>query len=154
MIHLNPNSATEQTIYLTLQEMKKDFDAFANYLVLFENMGSREQIYFIGDVATDNARYTALSIFTNLDDPLNGDILLEETGQFFYKVWGQNSTTNLDPTDASVVALIEEGTLDVTGALDTTSQLSTFPTTSSTISNGHSKTQPISREELRGKRKL
>jgi hypothetical protein len=117
MIHLNPNSATEQTIYLTLQEMKKDFDAFANYLVLFENMGSREQIYFIGDVATDNARYTALSIFTNLDDPLNGDILLEETGQFFYKVWGQNSTTNLDPTDASVVALIEEGTLDVTGAV-------------------------------------
>lgn len=117
MIHLNPNSATEQTIYLTLQEMKKDFDAFANYLVLFENMGSREQIYFIGDVATDNARYTALSIFTNLDDPLNGDILLEETGQFFYKVWGQNSTTNLDPTDASVVALIEEGTLDVTGAI-------------------------------------
>jgi hypothetical protein len=117
MIHLNPNSATEQTIYLTLQEMKKDFDAFANYLVLFENMGSREQIYFIGDVATDNARYTALSIFTNLDDPLNGDILLEETGQFFYKVWGQNSTTNLDPTDASVVALIEEGTLDVAGAV-------------------------------------
>ncbi len=117
MIHLNPNSATEQTIYLTLQEMKKDFDAFANYLVLFENMGSREQIYFIGDVATDNARYTALSIFTNLDDPLNGDILLEETGQFFYKVWGQNSTTNLDPTDASVVALIEEGTLDVAGAI-------------------------------------
>ena len=117
MIHLNPNSATEQTIYLTLQEMKKDFDAFANYLVLFENMGSREQIYFIGDVATDNARYTALSIFTNLNDPLNGDILLEETGQFFYKVWGQNSTTNLDPTDASVVALIEEGTLDVTGAV-------------------------------------
>jgi hypothetical protein len=117
MIHLNPNSATEQTIYLTLQEMKKDFDAFANYLVLFENMGSREQIYFIGDVATDNARYTALSIFTNLDDPLNGDILLEETGHFFYKVWGQNSTTNLDPTDASVVALIEEGTLDVTGAV-------------------------------------
>ena len=117
MIHLNPNSATEQTIYLTLQEMKKDFASFVNYLVLFENMGSREQIYFIGDVATDNARYTALSIFTNLDDTLNGDILLEETGQFFYKVWGQNSTTNLDPTDASVVALIEEGTLDVAGAI-------------------------------------
>ena len=117
MIHLNPNSATEQTIYLTLQEMKKDFDTFANYLVLFQSMASREDYYFIGDVETDNARYTALSIFTNLDDPLNGDILLEETGQYFYKVWGQNSTTNLDPTNVSVVALIEEGTLDVTGAV-------------------------------------
>jgi len=115
MIHLNPNSASEQTIYLTLQEMKKDFDAFTNYLVLFQSMASREDYYFIGDVATDNARYTALSIFTNLDDPTNGNILLEEGGQYFYKVWGQNSTTNLDPTNASVVALIEEGTLDVTG---------------------------------------
>tara|TARA_R110002033_G_scaffold40057_4_gene80230 strand:- start:576 stop:980 length:405 start_codon:yes stop_codon:yes gene_type:complete len=117
MIHLNPNSATEQTIYLTLQEMKKDFDAFTNYLVLFQSMASREDYYFIGDVATDNARYTALSIFTNVDDPTNGNILLEESGQYFYKVWGQNSTTNLDPTDAVVVALIEEGTLDVTGAV-------------------------------------
>ena len=36
---------------------------------------------------------------------------------YFYRVWGQNSTTNLDPTDVSVVALIEEGTLDVTGAI-------------------------------------
>jgi hypothetical protein len=115
MIHLNPNSATEQTIYLTLQEMKKDFDAFTNYLVLFQSMASREDYYFIGDVATDNARYTALSIFTNLDDPTNGNILLEASGQYFYKVWGQNSTTNVDPTNASVVALIEEGTLDVTG---------------------------------------
>ena len=117
MIHLNPNSATEQTIYLTLQEMKKDFDAFTNYLVLFQSMASREDYYFIGDVATDNARYTALSIFTNVDDPTNGNILLEESGQYFYKVWGQNSTTNLDPTDAVVVALIEEGTLDVMGAV-------------------------------------
>ena len=95
--------------------MKKDFDAFTNYLVLFQSMASREDYYFIGDVATDNARYTALSIFTNLDDPTNGNILLEASGQYFYKVWGQNSTTNLDPTNASVVALIEEGTLDVTG---------------------------------------
>ena len=115
MIHLNPNSASEQTIYLTLQEMRKDFDAFTNYLVLFQSMASREDYYFIGNVATENPRYTALSIFTNLTDPLNGNILLEESGQYFYKVWGQNSTNNRDPTDAVVVALIEEGTLDVTG---------------------------------------
>tara|TARA_R110000823_G_scaffold6607_1_gene24929 strand:+ start:111 stop:515 length:405 start_codon:yes stop_codon:yes gene_type:complete len=117
MIHLNPNTATAQTIYLTLQEMKKDFDAFANYLVLFQSMGSREDYYFIGNVETDNPRYTALSINTNNDDPLNGDILLEESGQYFYKVWGQNSTSNLDPTNVAVVALIEEGTLEVTGAI-------------------------------------
>lgn len=97
--------------------MKKDFDPFANYLVLFQSMGSREDYYFIGNVETDNPRYTALSINTNNDDPLNGDILLEESGQYFYKVWGQNSTSNLDPTNVAVVALIEEGTLEVTGAI-------------------------------------
>jgi hypothetical protein len=117
MIHLNPNSATEQTIYLTLQEMKKDFDAFANYLLEFQSMASRKSHFFIGNVETDNARYTALTIYTDEDDPTEGRILLEESGMYFYRVWGQNSTTNLDPTDASVVALIEEGTLDVTGAI-------------------------------------
>lgn len=115
MIHLNPNSASEQTIYLTLQEMKKDFASFTDYLVLFQSMASRKSIYFIGDVETDNERYTALSIFTNNNDPTNGDILLEEAGQYFYKVYGQNSRTNLDPTAAVVVALIEEGTLEVSG---------------------------------------
>ena len=76
MIHLNPNSATEQTVYLTLQEMKKDFATFANYLVLFQSMASRENYYFIGDVATDNARYTALSIFTNVDDRFEREYLI------------------------------------------------------------------------------
>ena len=95
--------------------MKKDFATFTNYLVLFQSMASRKSIYFIGDVETDNERYTALSIFTNNNDPTNGDILLEDAGQYFYKVYGQNSTSNLDPTDAVVVALIEEGTLEVSG---------------------------------------
>ena len=50
MIHLNPNSATAQTIYLTLQEMKKDFDAFANYLLEFQSMASRKSHFFIGNI--------------------------------------------------------------------------------------------------------
>lgn len=115
MITLNPNNANEQTIYLTLQEAKKDFDTFTNYLVLFESMATKEKYYFVGDVETDNERYTALSIFTNSNDPTNGNILLEESGLYTYKVWGQNSTTNLDPTNAAIVALIEEGSLSVTG---------------------------------------
>ena len=118
MIHLNPNSATEQTVYLTLQEMKKDFATFANYLVLFQSMASREDYYFIGDVCNRQSRGTPRSLFSPTSTiALNGNILLEETGQYFYKVWGQNSTTNLDPTDTTVIALIEEGTLDVTGAV-------------------------------------
>lgn len=115
MITLLPNSSTEQFFYLTLQEAKKDFDAFTNYLVEFRSLSSEEEFYFIADVVTDNARYTKISINTDADQPTAGHILLTESGQYSYRVWGQNSTTNLDPTDATVVAMIERGTLTVTG---------------------------------------
>ena len=115
MITLAPNSSTEQFFYLTLQEAKKDFDAFTNYLVEFRSLSSEEEFYFIADVVTDNARYTKISINTDANQPTAGHILLTESGQYSYKVWGQNSTTNLDPADATVVALIERGTLTVTG---------------------------------------
>ena len=115
MITLLPNSSTEQFFYLTLQEAKKDFDAFTNYLVEFRSLSSEEEFYFIADVVTDNARYTKVSINTDVNQPTAGHILLTESGQYSYKVWGQNSTTNLDPTDSRVVAMIERGTLTVTG---------------------------------------
>jgi hypothetical protein len=115
MITLAPNSSTEQFLYLTLQEAKKDFDAFTNYLVEFRSLSSEEEFYFIADVVTDNARYTKISINTDANQPTAGHVLLTESGQYSYKVWGQNSTTNLDPTDSRVVAMIERGTLTVTG---------------------------------------
>jgi len=115
MITLLPNSSTEQFFYLTLQEAKKDFDAFTNYLEEFRSLASEEEFYLIADVVTDNARYTKISINTDANQPTAGHVLLTESGQYSYKVWGQNSTTNLDPTDATVVAMIERGTLTVTG---------------------------------------
>ena len=95
--------------------MKKDFDAFTDYLVIFTNVASKDRLYMIGNVDADNARYTKLSVYTNEDSALTGKVLLTETGQYGYEVYGQNSTTNLDPTDASVQGLIERGTLTVTG---------------------------------------
>ena len=115
MITLLPNSSDEQSIYLTLQEMKKDFPAFTDYLVIFTNMASKDTLSMIGNVDADNARYTKLTVFTNEDNATAGKILLTETGQYSYVVYGQNSTTNLDPTDSSVQGLIERGTLTVTG---------------------------------------
>ena len=116
MIHLNPNSSSPQSIYLTLSEMRKDFAVFTNYLVLFQSMASKEDYYFIGNVDTDNARYTTLEVYTNEDSRTSGKVLLTESGLYTYKVWGQNSSTNLNPTDDAVVALLEQGTLIVAGA--------------------------------------
>ena len=115
MIILAPNSSDEQSIYLTLQEMKKDFPEFTDYLVIFTSMSSQETYAMIGNVDADNARYTKLTVFTNEDNATAGKVLLTESGQYSYTVYGQNSTTNLNPTDASVEGLIERGTLTVTG---------------------------------------
>ena len=116
MIHLNPNSADEQFIYLTLAEMKKDFDAFTNYLIILENMASTEQHAFVGDVEVDNARYTKISVYTNQPLGSSSRVLLTETGLYTYKAYGQNSSTNLNASDVSVVGLLEQGTLNVAGA--------------------------------------
>lgn len=116
MIHLNPNSATEQFIYLTLQEMKKDLDPFTHYLIILENMASTDKHAFVGDVEVDNARYTKISVYTNQPLGSASRVLLTETGFYTYKAYGQNSSTNLNATDASVVGLLEQGTLNVVGA--------------------------------------
>ena len=116
MIHLNPNSATEQFIFLTLQEMKKDLDPFTHYLIILENMASTDKHAFVGDVEVDNARYTKISVYTNQPLGTASRVLLIETGFYTYKAYGQNSSTNLNANDASVVGLLEQGTLNVAGA--------------------------------------
>lgn len=97
--------------------MKKGFPAFTNYLIILENMASTDKHAFIGDVEVDNARYTKISVYTNQPLGVSSRVLLTETGLYTYKAYGQNSTNNLSPTDASVVGLLEQGTLNVAGAI-------------------------------------
>jgi hypothetical protein len=110
MIQLAPNS-TAQTVFLTLYENRRDLPAFTHYLVELENVMSREMHYFIANVVVENDRYTEITIATNIAAPLSGNVLLTETGQYWYRVYGQNSTTNLDPT--LTVGRVELGVLQV-----------------------------------------
>ena len=127
MITLALNSSDEQFIYLTLQEAKKDFDTFTNYLVIFTSMASNDTYAMVGNVTADNSRYTKLSVITNQPVGISGRVLLTESGQYTYEVYGQNSSTNLSPTDASVEGLIERGTLTVTGETGYTLPSITIP---------------------------
>ena len=127
MITLAPNSSDEQFIYLTLQEAKKDFSTFTNYLVIFTSMASQDTYAMVGNVDADNARYTKLSVLTNQALGASGRILLTESGQYTYDVYGQNSSSNLSASDASVVGLIERGTLTVTGETGYTIPSITIP---------------------------
>lgn len=112
MVTLLPDTAS-QFIYLSLGDRVKDFAAFTNYLVEFENQLSNQKYYLIGDPTVDNSRYTKLAISTSLDDATAGDIKIVETGLFNYAIYGQNSTTNLDPTNATVIGTIAKGVLKV-----------------------------------------
>lgn len=110
MIAILPNT-TSQNIYLTLKEKQKDVGSWTNYLVEIQGEMSREKRYFIANVVEDNARYTKITMNTNANDTLNGDLLITETGQYWYKVYAQDSDTNLDPVNA--IAEIERGVLHV-----------------------------------------
>lgn len=108
MIHLSPNS-TSNTVTVTPFEARKFLPAFKDYLLVLVNQATKEQFPCIFNVAYDNERYSQADLPTNNDDPINGEILLTESGLYTYTIYGQNSDSNLDPTDASVVGVCEVG---------------------------------------------
>lgn len=106
MIHLLPNSATN-TVNVTPFEARKFLSAFTYYLLELTNQATQEKHYAVPVLTYDNERYTQFDLPTN-SDTLNA-VLITESGLYTYKIWGQNSATNLDPADASVVGICEVG---------------------------------------------
>ena len=112
MLYLNSNSGN-QNIYLTLQDAGRDY-TYTHYLFKLVHRMTLEDFYFVGYVINDNPRYTKIEVATTATTTNN--VLLTETGDYDYFVYAQNSSTNKDPNNAAVVALIEQGTLRVPGA--------------------------------------
>ena len=110
MIHLSPNTASN-TVNVTPFESRKFLSAFTNYLLELTNEATEEKHYAVPVFSYDNERYTQFDLPTN-SDTLNA-VLIIESGLYTYKIWGQNSSTNLDPTDASVVGICEVGSCKV-----------------------------------------
>lgn len=110
MIRLIPNTAA-QFMYLTLQDTIKYLPAFTNYLVELKSLQSAEKYYFIAQLGVDTPRYCRVDVGLDVDDAVNGSIQITESGQYKYTIFGQNSTTNLDSTDNSVIGIVEVGKL-------------------------------------------
>jgi len=108
MVNLLPNTLT-QRMYCTPFEARKFLPSFTHYLVVLRNDASEETYAFIANVEYDNERYSQFRISTATNDPTAGSILLTESGLYTYTIYGQNSTTNRDPEDASVVGVCEVG---------------------------------------------
>jgi len=124
MITLNGNGSQPQTFVATLQQAKAWLTLpISHYLFEVTNMASDAVYYFIANVTADNLRYTEVSFDFSQDDQVNGKVKIESRGLFYYKVFGQNSATNLDPTNVVVAGEVNRGTLRITGQ-----ELADFPT--------------------------
>jgi hypothetical protein len=108
MLNLSPNSPTEQFIYVTAQDIEQAAGG-DTYTLVFSGSMSQAQYSFTPRIVQDNPRYTTLGVFTNEQDPNNGKILIEETGEFTYELYRNRGIDTL---------LIEVGSLHVNGTFD------------------------------------
>lgn len=101
MIYLDCDTASQE-VHLTLFEgrIKLLPSLFTHYMVQFSNEQSGQTYYSVPVIDDETERMTTLLVDTT-------DILL--AGRYEYVIFGQNSSTNIDPTDASVVGEVERG---------------------------------------------
>jgi hypothetical protein len=103
MVYLNTNTAN-QTLRLSLDEARQYYaTAFTDYLLIIsheENSNVGNDVAQVPTIVNENQRFTELTVTT---------VGLTLPGRYRYDVYGQNSNSNLDPTDASVVGLCERG---------------------------------------------
>ena len=102
MVYLNTNTAN-QYAWLSLDEGRQYFNvAFTNYLLILTYEMTGEQLAQVVTVINENERVTKIRLTT---------VGLVDAGKYKYDVYGQNSDDNLDPLDASVVGLVERGSM-------------------------------------------
>lgn len=100
MIYLLPDTSG-QVVIMTLSEGRHNLpSSFSDYLIEFRSQSTSEKHYTIPAIAAENDKWTQLLIDTSG---------IEESGDYEYRVFGQNSPTNLDPNDSSVVSEVESG---------------------------------------------
>lgn len=108
MITLIANTAN-QMLFLTLDEARQYYStAYTHYLFILRHEENSEAGVYLAQVATviaETQRITQIEVDT---------IGLELAGRYRYEVYGQNSAVNVDPTDASVVGLCEQGLCQLT----------------------------------------
>jgi hypothetical protein len=109
MNYLQTNTEN-QTLLFSLKEGSLLFDTtYTDYLLVIQNEITLETFYVIPAQISENDRVTTLAISTNDDDPTNGSILVVDGTRYNFIIYGQNSDTNLDPTNAVVVGEIKRG---------------------------------------------
>lgn len=103
MIYLNTNQANQQ-MFLSLDETRQYYaTAFTDYLLILtheENSTTGTYLAQVANILNETTRITQLQVTT---------VGLTLAGRYRYEVYGQNSNSNTNPADASVVGLLERG---------------------------------------------
>ena len=103
MIVINKNTTTN--FVATLFELSQLTNP--DYLFEFESDQTKTKFYtIIADISTNKSRYNEFNFVEGTNNPTSGSLDLGSPGFYKYKVYEQNSTTNLDPTGLNKV---EEG---------------------------------------------
>jgi hypothetical protein len=111
MNYLQTNTAS-QTLLLSLEEGVLLLPIFTDYLLILQNEITLQLFAVIPILVDSNERITTLSVSTDADDAENGSILITQSGRYNYIIYGQNSSTNLDPADAVVVGELKRGYIE------------------------------------------
>lgn len=103
MIYLFTNQAN-QLAFLSLDEARQYYSTpFTDYLIVLtheENSTTGTYLAQVANILSESVRITQLQITT---------VGLTLAGRYRYEVYGQNSNSNTNPADASVVGLLERG---------------------------------------------
>lgn len=111
MIHLTPNAASN-VVSISPFQARKYLAAFTHYLIVLTNEATEATHAAVLNTSVDNARQTKFDLPTDADAA--GEVLITKSGLYTYTVYGQNSSTNTDPTNGAVVGICETGSARVT----------------------------------------
>lgn len=103
MIYLQVNN-NNQIIYLSLDEARQYYATpYTHYLLVLtheENSTTGEELAQVATIVNENVRITQLSVTT---------VGLTLAGRYRYEVYGQNSSSNINPLNVAVVGIVERG---------------------------------------------
>lgn len=103
MITLLTNT-DDQILRLTLDEGRQYYATpFTHYMMALtheENSSSGVSLFQVVELISESQRVSEIMITTNS---------LWIAGRYRYEIYGQNSETNINPVDPSVVGLVERG---------------------------------------------
>lgn len=117
MVYLQTNTAA-QTLRLTLNEGRAFVNSYTHYLIHLRAKSTNIDYYLVAAVAGENARVTTITVSTASNAPTSSAVLITASGEYLYWVYGQNSSSNLAPTNPVVVGLVERGQAIIRSSTD------------------------------------